>query len=286
MRLVFNYLLTLPQYLLPQHTLTGLVYRLTRIELRWFKNLLINLFIMIFKVNMQEAEKPFADHYTSFNRFFTRELKPGSREWSVDADSVLCPVDGSVSQLGHIDELHVFQAKGKDYSVEQLLAGEQQLCERFRRGQFATLYLSPRDYHRIHMPVSGKLVKTIYVPGKLFAVNNAAVTTVDGLFARNERFISIFDTPLGYMAMVMVGALFVGSMETVWAGQITPATERILTSRSFENEEVSLEQGQELGRFNMGSTVIMLFEHDRIRWLNTLQAGDKIQVSQQLGERQ
>ena len=271
-----NYLLTLPQYLLPQHALTGLVYRLTRIELRWFKNLLINIFIMLFKVNMQEAEKPFADHYASFNDFFTRQLKDEARQSSIDSDKVNSPVDGTISQLGNIDELQIFQAKGKNYSVEQLLAGDKDLCQQFRHGLFATLYLSPRDYHRIHMPVSGKLQQTIYVPGKLFAVNNAAVSTVDGLFARNERFISIFDTPHGTMALVMVGALFVGSMETVWAGQVTPASERVLENKSYVEEDISLEQGEEMGRFNMGSTVILLFEQERFKWLQQLQAGNAI----------
>lgn len=278
----FHYLLTLPQYLLPQHVLTGLVYRLTRIELRWFKNLLINIFIIMFKVNMQEAEKPFADNYSSFNDFFTRRLKDGSRQHASAADTVISPVDGSISQLGNIDGLEVFQAKGKRYSVEQLLAGDKNLFEQFRHGDFATLYLSPRDYHRIHMPVSGKLVKTVYVPGKLFAVNSAAVSTVDGLFARNERFISIFDTPHGSMALVMVGALFVGSMETVWAGQITPTTERVLTANTFEDSDISLEQGEEMGRFNMGSTVILLFERDSIDWLESLDANKKITVGQLL----
>ncbi|MEQ8427834.1 MAG: archaetidylserine decarboxylase [Gammaproteobacteria bacterium] len=282
----FYYLLTLPQYLLPQHVLTGLVYRLTRIELRWFKNLLINIFIILFKVNMQEAEKPFADNYASFNDFFTRRLKEGARQRSNASDKVMSPVDGSISQLGNIDELEVFQAKGKSYSVEQLLAGDKDLCEKFRHGHFATLYLSPRDYHRIHMPISGKLVKTVYVPGKLFAVNNAAVSTVTGLFARNERFIAIFDTPHGSMALVMVGALFVGSMETVWAGQITPATERVLAVNTYEDNDISLEQGEEMGRFNMGSTVILLFERDRIDWLESLHADSKIQVGQLLADKQ
>ncbi len=283
MQRVLQYLLTLPQYVLPQHALTAVVYRLTRIETRWFRNLLINMFIMLFRVNMLEAEKSFADNYTSFNDFFTRQLKPGSRKWQLSTTQVLSPVDSSVSQLGKIDESYLFQAKGKDYSLSQLFAGNESLCQTFHQGTFVTLYLSPRDYHRIHMPVSGQLTSSTYVPGKLFAVNRSAVATIDGVFALNERYISIFDTELGKMALIMVGALFVGSMETVWAGMITPASERVLKSTQHEQDNIQLQQGEEMGRFNMGSTVILLFEQDRINWLESLGADDPIQVGQILG---
>lgn len=285
MQRFFQYLLTLPQYVLPQHALTAIVYKLTRNETRWFKNLLINVFIMLFRVNMQEAEKPFADNYVSFNDFFTRQLKTGSRDWSLSITHIISPVDGLISQLGKIDESYLFQAKGKEYSLLQLLSGNEALSQTFRQGTFATLYLSPRDYHRIHMPVSGELTSSTYIPGKLFAVNKAAVATVDGVFAMNERYVSVFDTEHGKMALIMVGALFVGSMETIWAGQITPASERVLKSTNHEQENIQLQQGEELGRFNMGSTVILLFEQDRINWLENLGADDPIQVGQLLGNK-
>jgi len=281
---LLDYLLTFPQYLLPQHFLTGLVYRITRIETFWFKQLLIKTFISIFRVNMEEAKQENIENYVSFNDFFTRELKTDARNWQVNNQHILSPVDGAVSQLGSIDKHSIIQAKGKDYSLMQLFAGDTDLVSTFENGQFATLYLSPRDYHRIHMPYSGRLIKSIYIPGDLFAVNNPAVRTVDGVFARNERFISIFESDIGKFAMIMVGALFVGSMSTVWAGQITPSKHRHLAANEYlKDEEIQLNQSDEFGLFNMGSTVILLFQQDKIKWEDNFSAHSKIQCANHLG---
>jgi len=255
----------LPQYFIPQRFLTSLVYRITRCEIPWFKNNLIKLFISVFDVDMSLAQNPDPESYSSFNTFFTRGLSPEARPITLDEKIILSPVDGTVSQIGNIQNNTIIQAKGKSYTLKHLLV-EDELVDMFSGGTFATLYLAPRDYHRIHMPVSGQLSRMIYVPGKLFAVNSHSVRVVDAVFARNERVINIFDTDIGPMAVVMVGALNVGSMETVWSGQITPAKNRIINDTQFSGNDIKLEQGQEMGRFNMGSTVILLFPKNVIQW--------------------
>ncbi len=255
----------LPQYFIPQHFLTSLVYRITRCEIPWFKNNLIKLFISVFDVDMSLAQNPDPESYSSFNTFFTRALSPEARPIILDEKIILSPVDGTVSQIGNIQNNTIIQAKGKSYTLKHLLV-EDELVDMFSGGTFATLYLAPRDYHRIHMPVSGQLSRMIYVPGKLFAVNSHSVRVVDAIFAKNERVINIFDTDIGPMAVVMVGALNVGSMETVWSGQITPAKNRIINDTQFSGNDIKLEQGQEMGRFNMGSTVILLFSKNVIQW--------------------
>ncbi len=285
MRWLLDKAIILPQYILPQHFLTGLVFKVTRFRNKAFKNFLINLFIQAYKVNMKQAIANDANDYESFNDFFTRKLKPDARNWQSNEAAILSPIDGAISQIGTISDDSIFQAKGKEFSLAQLLAQDEQLSSHFKAGLFATLYLSPRDYHRIHMPLTGKLKQTIYVPGRLFAVNNPAARTVDSLFARNERFISLFETEIGMMAQIMVGALFVGSMETVWAGQITPTQHRQLTSTDCSGDNISLQQGDEFGHFNMGSTVILLFERQRIKWRDVFQAGSKVKVGDILADR-
>ena len=268
---LWDKLKVLPQYFIPQHFLTSLVYRLTRCETPWFKNFIINKFIKVFKVDMSLALNPDPESYSSFNTFFTRELSADARPIQLDEKNILCPVDGSVSQIGNIakendDDDTIIQAKGKSYTLKHLLL-EDELVNMFSGGTFATLYLAPKDYHRIHMPISGKLSRMIYVPGKLFAVNAHTARAVNAVFAKNERVINIFHTDIGPMAMIMVGALFVGSMETVWAGQITPDKNRIINNVQYsDHEAVRLQQGQEMGRFNMGSTVILLFPKSIIQW--------------------
>jgi len=268
---LWDKLKVLPQYFIPQHFLTSLVYRLTRCKTPWFKNFIINKFIKVFKVDMSLAQNPDPESYTSFNTFFTRELSADARPIQLDEKNILCPVDGSVSQIGNIakendDDDTIIQAKGKSYTLKHLLL-EDELVNMFSGGTFATLYLAPKDYHRIHMPISGKLSRMIYVPGKLFAVNAHTARAVNAVFAKNERVINIFHTDIGPMAMIMVGALFVGSMETVWAGQITPDKNRIINNVQYsDHEAVRLQQGQEMGRFNMGSTVILLFPKSIIQW--------------------
>ena len=272
----------LPQYFIPQHFISSLVYRITRCETPWFKNVLIKLFISVFDVDMSLANNPDPESYSSFNTFFTRELSAEVRPISLDEKTILSPVDGAISQVGGIDNDTIIQAKGKSYTLKDLLV-EDDLVTMFTGGTFATLYLSPKDYHRIHMPVSGQLKRMIYVPGKLFAVNSHTVRVVDSVFARNERVINIFNTDTGPMAMVLVGALNVGSMETVWAGQITPAKDRVINDKQYSEGDVQLQQGQEMGRFNMGSTVILLFPKDVMQWSDEIVAEKTIIVGEGIG---
>jgi len=280
---MLNHLKIILLYCLPQHSLSRLIHRLTRIEFKPFKSFLINLFIRIYAVDMSLALNAKPADYKSFNAFFTRKLKKNVRNWVIDSSFILSPVDGAVSQIGNIDDGQLLQAKNKKYSIEQLLGGDITLSCNFLNGSFATLYLAPRDYHRIHMPVSGRLIKTIYVPGDLFPVNTASVENVNQLFARNERFISIFETKLGLMAQIMVGAIFVGSMETVWLGEITPTKKRELTIKEYNDQSIKLNQADEFGRFNMGSTVILLFQKDKLLWMPDIKKNNPIEVGQLLG---
>jgi phosphatidylserine decarboxylase len=272
----------LPQYFIPQHFITSLVYRITRCETPWFKNNLIKIFIHVFDVDMTLANNPDPESYTSFNTFFTRELSPEARPITLDNHTILSPVDGAVSQVGNIQDDTIIQAKGKSYTLNNLLVKDE-LVSMFSGGAFATLYLSPKDYHRIHMPISGQLSRMIYVPGKLFAVNSHTLRVVDAVFARNERVINIFNTDIGPMAMVLVGALNVGSMETVWAGQITPVDARVINDTQYSDGDVKLKQGQEMGRFNMGSTVILLFPKDVIQWSAEMVAEKIIVMGEKIG---
>lgn len=283
MRPILDRITIYPLYILPQHALSAIIYRLTRIEFKPWKNTLIKLFITIYRVDLQQAEKTNPEDYSSFNDFFTRKLNTSAGNRSKNNRAVVSPVDGMISQIGYLDGNRLIQAKGMDYSLEKLLAYDALACRALRSGRFSTLYLSPGDYHRIHMPITGQLVKSIYVPGDLFPVNTASVNIVDRLFTRNERFISLFKTDIGLMAQIMVGAIFVGSMDTVWMGQITPAKLRELTIKEYEENEIVLEQGDEFGRFNMGSTVILIFEPEKISWLDELAPGAAIQVGQILG---
>ena len=235
---------------------------------------------------MTLASEPDYRAYNSFNDFFTRELKAGSRPVAAGDDQVICPVDGSVSQIGDINHTEILQAKGHVYDLTGLLAGDRELAASFQDGSFATLYLSPRDYHRVHMPLAGRLQQMLYVPGRLFSVNNATTSTVPGLFARNERVISIFQTESGLMAVILVGAIFVGSMETVWAGQIAPAQDRKLRRWDYSGPgcDIGLAKGDELGRFNMGSTVILLFENGRVEWREELKTDDAVVMGQAIAK--
>ena len=277
---------TFPQYLLPQHLLSAGMYRLARCRWRPVKEFFISSFIRHYLVDMSLARVTDYHAYTSFNEFFTRALKPEARPIASGAELVICPIDGAISQIGTINDTAIFQAKGHNYHLADLVAGDEQLTARFRDGKFITLYLSPRDYHRIHMPVAGQLTRMHYVPGRLFSVNRATTRSVPGLFARNERVISVFQTAAGLLAVIMVGAIFVGSMETVWAGQITPAPvrERRQWDYLVPGREVRLDRGVELGRFNMGSTVILLFEPGKIEWQDRLQADTAVVMGQAIGK--
>lgn len=244
---------------------------------------------------MSEAVQQDISAYSCFNEFFTRPLHAGARPISNQNKAIACPVDGYVSQAGKIRAGNIFQAKGRSYSLQELLADDQEWMTRFDNGQFATLYLSPKNYHRIHMPVSGNLQKVTYVPGRLFSVNPATARAIPRLFARNERVITYYETEAGPMAMILVGAIFVGGMETVWQGVITPPHGKRLqhwqypslsgnsnqSPDSQDNKKLNLQKGDEMGRFNMGSTVILLFPENSIEWQQLL-PGMPIQMGQSI----
>ena len=254
------------QWPLPQHALSRLVLRATRSRRRWWKSLLIRRVVAAYDVDLSQAAEPDVAAYASFNEFFTRPLAPGARPLPEDPAAVASPVDGVVSQAGTIRDGRVFQAKGRELSVDELLGGAPHRALPFSGGSFATLYLSPRDYHRIHMPVDGRLVETVHVPGRLFSVDAGTTRAVPRLFARNERVVAMFDSAAGPLAVVMVGALFVSAIETVWEGLITPPTRRWVRSWNHHGDGHAFERGEEIGRFNMGSTVILLFGPGRVAW--------------------
>jgi len=240
--------------------LSAAALRATRIRWRPWKDRLIRWFVGHYQVDMTLALDPDPDAYPDFNAFFTRALRPDARPLDPDPTSILCPVDGALGEYGAIQGGVLLQAKGRRYSLAALLGGDPQQAAVFRAGSFATLYLSPRDYHRVHMPLSGRLREMIYVPGMLFSVRPRVLTRVDSLFARNERVISIFDTAHGPLAMILVGAVMVGGIEQVWAGRITPPRGAAIRHWSYGDTDptIQLERGEEMGRFSMGSTVIML----------------------------
>lgn len=265
------------QYLLPQHAISRLVLKATRARTRWFKNALIKGFLRLYDVNMGEALNEDATRFASFNEFFTRPLKPECRPVDAAPARIVSPVDGRVSECGAIHADRLLQAKGRDYTLGELLA-RQDWARRFEGGTFCTLYLAPNDYHRIHMPAQGELEATVYVPGKLFSVNAATARHVPQLFARNERVLTLFASAAGSFAVVLVGALNVGSMSTAWAGDITPARRRQVWV--LPHTPRRLKKGAELGRFNMGSTVILLFEPNRVRLEPWLAAGRRVHVGE------
>jgi phosphatidylserine decarboxylase len=255
----------------------------TRWQVGWWKTPLIKLFIRHFNVDMADAEAPAAEDYPSFNHFFTRALKVSARPYPDDLQLITSPVDGRVSQAGLITDDRLLQAKGLDYSLLSLLGGNAEQLALFKNGAFATLYLSPRDYHRIHMPCPGRLLETTYVPGRLFSVAPHTTRAIPGLFTRNERLVCLFETPVGPMAMILVGAIFVSCTETVWSGVVNPEMGMSLQSKTFEqtgNQLVELQRGEEMGRFNMGSTVILLYGPDAVNWVDSLQAGQPLRLGQ------
>ncbi|WP_432463834.1 MULTISPECIES: archaetidylserine decarboxylase [unclassified Agarivorans] len=256
------------QYCFPQHGLSRLVGKLAQAEAGKFSHWLIKKFISRYQVDMQDALNPDPASYPSFNAFFTRPLKPDARPIVDGAQNLAHPVDGAVSQLGPIQHGRIIQAKGHDYSACELLGGNKALAEEFSDGDFATIYLAPKDYHRIHMPCDGKLRSMIYVPGQLFSVNPLTAANVPNLFARNERVVAIFDTEFGPMAMVLVGATIVASIETVWSGTVTPPRGKQVFS--WDYQDLHFAKGDEMGRFKLGSTVVMLFAKDAIEFESSL----------------
>lgn len=273
------------QYPLPHHLISRLIGKLAQCRIGWLKNLLISRFIKAFNVDMSEAAQPNPKAYENFNAFFTRPLREDVRPVVALEHSMACPVDGAVSQLGAIEYGRIFQAKGHSYSVLELLGGNIERAAPFMGGQFSTIYLSPKDYHRIHMPVTGTLRQMVHVPGRLFSVNPATTENIDGLFARNERVVAIFDTDYGPMAMVLVGAMIVASIETVWSGQVTPLNREIsVNSYSDEPQAITLQKGEEMGRFKLGSTVVMLFGPEMAEFLDSFQAGSPTRMGEYFGQ--
>ena len=259
------------QYLLPKQAITWFAGKVANAEMGSITTAIIRRFIAKYQVDMQEAAEPDFTTYASFNAFFTRALRADARAL---ADSALiCPVDGAISQFGTIEGDQIFQAKGHSYSTTALVGGDRALAEQFAQGSFATIYLSPKDYHRIHMPCDGRLRRMIHVPGSLFSVNPATARGVPGLFARNERVVCVFDGPTGPFVLTLVGATIVGSMSTVWHGIVNPPRSDIQRDWLYDDQEIVLKKGQEMGRFLLGSTVVLLFPPQPLRfnpaWLPT-----------------
>jgi phosphatidylserine decarboxylase len=272
------------QYLLPQHLLSRFIGVFA--SSKRLKTLLIKSFIRRYGVNMGEALIEDPERYSSFNEFFTRELKPGVRPLANGSNAVFCPADGAISQIGDINKDQLLQAKGKHYSVSDLLGGDMEWAVRFYDGCFATIYLSPRDYHRVHMPVSGQLQKMLYIPGKLFSVNQVTANSVANLFARNERAVCLFSTEAGPMAVILVGAMIVAGIDTVWSGQVCPgAGKRQIRISDYRDNTppISISGGDEMGRFRLGSTAIVLFEPGAVSLDNSLESEAPVRVGQLLG---
>jgi len=270
-------------YILPHHAISWLMFKLARVRWTPMKNLIIRVYTRLNPVRMYEAVEEDMFAYEHLNAFFTRALKPGVRPLAENEDNWVCPVDGSVSQAQAIEDGRVFQAKRHDYSLLELVGGDREMESTFRNGKFATLYLSPRDYHRIHMPTSGKLRHMQYIPGRLFSVAPGVVNNIPRLFARNERVVCYFDTDQGPMGLILVGAINVSAMETVWHGLITSEAKNIKRFE-YKNEEVVLERGEEMGRFNLGSTVIVLMT-DAMELDPMMTTDSEIKLGQSLARR-
>lgn len=276
-----DYLKSGSLYFLPHHAVSRIVFKLTRIKSRFVPRA-ITLFSNAFGVNLEEALNPNPNSYETFNKFFTRELKVGSRP--IATTKITSPVDGTISQFGKILDGEIVQAKGIDYSLNQLLGGNFKRTKKFSNGQFITIYLSPKDYHRIHMPCDGTLIEQTHIPGRLFSVAKHTVNTIKGIFARNERVVALFDTEYGLMAMVLVGAINVAAIETVWDGLITPPKGKTISNKNFSDQNISLNKGQEMGRFNMGSTVILIFAEGAPYLSSSLEIHQDLRLGEALSE--
>lgn len=275
-------MIKLCQYLLPQHLLSRMVGKIMQSEQPWLKTRLINWFINHYQIDLTEADIADPKAYKSFNQFFTRGLKLDARPIASGNRVIACPADGAISAIGSVREQQLIQAKKHHYSLVQLLSSSA-LAGQFTDGEYVTVYLSPRDYHRVHMPLSGRLLSMSYVPGCLFSVNQQSVATVPGLFARNERLICLFETEFGPMAVVLVGAMLVAGIVTTWAGKVVPRDHEYETY-NYESHHVYLEKGQELGHFEYGSTVIVLLPNGIARWSAALSSGSKVSMGQALGD--
>jgi len=275
-----DYLKSGSLYFLPHHAISRIVYKLTRIESKFVPKS-IEIFSKAFGVNLKDAIHPEPSHYKTFNEFFTRQLKPELRPLA--NTQLVSPVDGTISQFGTIKDASLIQAKGVNYSLTTLLGGNSQQAKQYEGGEFITIYLSPKDYHRIHMPCTGTLIEQVHVPGRLFSVAKHTVNTIKGIFARNERVVATFETKYGPMAMVLVGAINVAAIETVWSGLVTPPKGKSISTKNFEKEQITLKKGDEMGRFNMGSTVILVFTKDAPK-LTGLQTNQSLKMGEPLSE--
>ena len=270
------------QYVLPKHLVSVLAGKLADVKKPWVKNTFIKKFAKAYNIDMSNAVQPELTEYPCFNDFFTRAIHLDSRPIDSDANSFCSPVDGAMSQFGKINDGKIIQAKNHSYSALELLGGNNQHAEIFEQGEFCTIYLAPKDYHRIHMPCDGKLEEMIHVPGQLFSVNPLTAQNVPKLFARNERVVCMFDTKFGKMAMVLVGATIVGSIETVWQGNITPPTRKQIKQWQYQEGDVTLAKGEEMGRFKLGSTVVLLMENKNWQWDQAIELEKGLVLGQKL----
>lgn len=282
-----NQLQVFSQYIIPQHGLSRIIGSIINSRQEKFKNYLIDFFIKRYQVDMRDAIETNPHAYPDFNSFFTRKLRPETRPVVQGENTIACPADGLISEFGTINESMLLQAKNHQYSITDILGGLKDDATSFINGQFATIYLAPKDYHRVHIPFTGELRKMIYVPGKLFSVNLLTADHVPNLFARNERVICLFETALGPMAVILVGAMIVASIHTAWAGAITPSTKKQITAWNYpENHSpIILQKGDELGHFQLGSTVIVLFGPNSIKWTESLQKNQSVKIGQLIGEK-
>lgn len=282
---VKTFLFILSLYLMPQHLISRVVGRLANTQVSFIKNTFVRWFIGRYGVDMSQAIEPDYRRYATFNDFFTRALKEGARPLCEEAGAVLCPADGAINEIGRIEAGRLLQAKGRNYSLLTLLGGDEEDARLFEGGHFATVYLSPKDYHRVHMPLTGRLSKMVYVPGQLFSVNDTTAQHVPDLFARNERLVCLFDTDdAGPMAVILVGAVIVAGIETVWAGQIAPPPKTAqATDYRSPLAPVTLARGAEMGRFKLGSTAIVLFGPDAVQWEAHLGHCSAVSMGQKLG---
>lgn len=279
-------LFVMSQYLTPQLGLSRLAGRLAdNDQVPALKNRVVRWFIERYGVDMSEAVDADPASYATFNDFFTRALKPGMRPVDEAPDALTSPVDGAISQLGAIKDGRIFQAKGQSFNLTELLGGDEQRAKPFAGGEFATIYLAPKDYHRIHMPLAGTLKEMAYVPGRLFSVNPVTAANVPNLFARNERVVTLFDTEWGPMAMVHVGAMIVGSVETTWAGVVAPGTDGVSSVDYSADKPIRFDKGDEMGRFRLGSTVILLFPKDVMQWSDELGPESVLRMGQRIGSK-
>lgn len=271
------------QHIIPQHALSRLAGTLAASERAWIRDRLIRRFVAAYDVDMADAARGI-DQFASFNDFFTRALKPGARPFADAAEFILSPADGAISQIGTITDGRIIQAKGRSFSAAEILGHGDAIARRFDGGQFITIYLSPRDYHRVHMPAAGALQSTVYLPGQLYSVNQRTAEAVDRLFARNERLACLFDGPDGGFASIMVGAMIVAGIDTVWPHRFTGHA-RAPLREDFTAEAHRFAAGDEMGRFYLGSTVVLMFEPGRIAWLGGLRPGDPVRMGQALAQR-